>query len=206
MPNPTSCTHLASPHIVRTQKFICALAHAPIILSTDFVDDCIQSNERLDPQDYLLEDKEGETRIGHKLSDALARAKANKGKLLKGMVIYATEAIHGGFDTYKAIVEVNGGTCLLYRARAGPHTVARADPDDDDASDDEEMFRHVYLMSGTTPAEAKLWPRFREMVEEMGKAPRIVRNDWMLNLALSQEIQWRDQYALTEKDVEVDSA
>ena len=209
VPDATNCTHLASHHIVRTQKFICALAHAPIILSTDFVDNCLQSNERPDPNEYLLEDTEGEGRIGHKISDALVRAKENKGKLLKGMQIYATEAIHGGFETYKAIVEVNGGKCFLYRARAGSQTAPRANPDDSDADDDDdddERFRNVYLISGTTPAEAKLWPRFRQMVEEKGKTPLIVRNDWMLNLALSQEIHWKDYYALTEKDVGMDAA
>lgn len=208
IPDATNCSHLASPHIVRTQKFICALAHAPIVLSTDFIDDCLHSNERLDPNSYLLKDAEGEGRIGHKLSDALVRAKQNKGRLLQGMQIYVTEAIHGGFETYKAIVEVNGGKCFLYRARAGSHTAPRANTDDSDAddNDDNERFRNVYLISGTTPAEAKLWPRFRQMVEAKGKAPLVVRNDWMLNIALSQEIHWKDHYALTEKDVGVDAA
>ena len=206
MPNATSCTHLASPQIVRTQKFICALAHAPVVISTDFVDECLESNELLDVDDYLLRDPDGEARIGHKLSDALVRAKANKGKLLKGVVVYATEAIHGGFDTYKAIVEVNGGTCLLYRARAGPHSAARTDPEDSDAQHDKDMATNLYLISGTTPAEVKLWPRFREMAEEIGKVPRIVRNDWMLNLALSQQIQWREGYALSEDTIEADTA
>lgn len=209
--DPTSCTHLASPHILRTEKFIRALARAPVIISTDFVDDCLQSNDRLDPNKYLLSDKQGENRFGYKLSDALARAKRNQGKLFRGMLIYATEALHGGFDTYKLIVEINGGKCFLYRARAGPHIVPRTNLDDSDADDDDddgnhnETFKNAYLVSGATPAEAKLWPRFRQMAEDMGKNPVIVRNDWMLNVALSQEIHWKDEYALTEKDIEVDA-
>lgn len=178
------------------------------MLSTDFVDDCLEAEERLNPDNYLLEDAEGEARIGHRLSNALVKAKQNKGKLLQGMQIYVTEAIHGGFDTYKAIVEVNGGNCLLYRARAGSHLPSRTNPDDSDPAEDDEdeRLQHVYLMSGTTPAEAKLWPRFRQMVQERGKTPCIVRNDWMLNLALSQEIHWKDQYGLSEQDVGVDPA
>ena len=199
----TSCTHLASPHILRTQKFICALAHAPIILSTDFVNDCLSQNERLEPEDYLLQDTETETQVGYKLSDSLVRAKSNKGQLLRGYLIYCTETIHGGFETYKSIVEVNGGKCLLYRARAGSTTAPRAALDEKNDDSEAGTPNYVYLISGTTPEEAKLWPRFRQMVEAMGKNPLVVSHVWMVDLALSQKHQWRDLYALTDKDVTV---
>lgn len=204
VPDVSTCTHLASPRLVRTEKFICAVAHAPIVLSTKFVDDCLQANQRLEPKQYLLEDSEGEERIGYKLSEMLERAKTNKGRMLQGFSIYCTEAIHGGFETYRKIVEVNGGKCMLYRGRAGTGAAARAHREESE-EDAEVDGTSVYLMSGTTKEEAKLWPRFRQMVEAMGKTPIIVRNDWMLNLALSQEVHWKDIYALTEKDVEVDA-
>lgn len=196
---------------MRTQKFICALAHAPVVLSTNFIDDCLQHDQLLNPNDYILHDKEGEKRIGHKLSDALGRARENKGRLLHSATIYCTEPIHGGFDTYKAIVEVNGGKCLLYRARAGTSVSARVnrdgDGDDDDDKDktktESHFLQYVYLVSGATLEESKLWPRFRQMVEEAGRTPRIVRSEWILNLALSQEAHWKPDYELTHKDVEV---
>lgn len=198
-----SCTHVASPHILRTQKFICALAHAPIFLSTDFVNDCLTQNKRLQPEDYMLQDPEGEKRLGCGLSDALARAKSNKGQLLQGYSIYCTEHIHGGFETYKSIVEVNGAKCLMYRARAGSTATLRAGLDEESDSNEAGTPGSVYLISGTTPDEGKLWPRFRQMIEGMGKNPLVVRNDWVLDLALSQKHQWRDWYALSDKDVEV---
>lgn len=198
-----SCTHLASPRILRTQKFICALAHAPSIISTNFVDDCLAQNTRLDPESYLLQDIEGEKRMGSKISDSLARAKSNKGQLLQGYVVYCTENIHGGFETYKSIVEVNGGKCLMYRARAGSTATLRAGLDED--SDDSEAGTpgYVYLISDTTPEEAKLWPRFRQMIAGMGKNPLIVSHDWVVDIALLQKHQWRDSYALTEKDIKI---
>lgn len=203
--DPANCSHLASPRIVRTQKFICALAHAPVILSTEFLDDCLQANERLNPQEYLLKDTEGEERIGHTLADAVSRAKQNKGRMLRGYSIYCTEGVHGGFDTYKAIIEANGGRCLLYRARAGSNTALKASREEDSEDSASGTPEYVYLLSGVTPEEAKIWPKFRQMVEGTGKMPLVVRNDWILNLTLSQEIGWRDIYALTEKDVEVDA-
>lgn len=196
-----TCTHLASPRILRTEKFICALAHAPVVLSTNFVIDCLSKNKRLEPEDYLLRDTEGEKQLGFKLCDSLVRAKGNKGQLLQGYSIFCTESIHGGFETYKSIAEVNGAKCLLYRARAGSTATLRAGPDEETESSEAGTPGFVYLISGTTPEEAKLWPKFRQMIEGMGKSPLVVRHDWILDLALSQRHQWRDVYPLTDKDI-----
>ena len=201
VPEVASCTHLASPHILRTQKFICALAHAPVILSTRFVEDCLSQNKRLEPEDYLLQDTEGEKRMGFKLTDSLGRAKSNKGRLLQGYVVFCTENIHGGFETYRSIAQVNGGKCLLYRARAGSTATLRAGEEEETDGPEAGSSGYVYLISGTTPEEAKLWPKFQQMIEGMGKSPLVVRHDWILDLALSQKHQWRDVYVLTDKDV-----
>ena len=202
---PASCTHLASPRLLRTQKFICALARAPVIISTDFVDDCLSENKLLDPDNYLLDDKDGEQRLGYKLSESIDRAKENKGRMLRGYSIYCTEAVHGGFDTFKSIIEANGGKCLLYRARAGPNTALRAGLEGDTDGSDSGTPAYLYLISGTTPEEAKLWPKFQQMAEGMGKTPVLARTDWMLNSALSQRVHWTDGYALTEQDIGVDA-
>ena len=195
-----TCTHLAAPRILKTQKFICGLAHAPVILSTDFVDACLAQNKALDPLDYPLVDADGEQRQKATLSEALARAKQNKGKMLLHYTIYVTEAVHGGFDTFKSIINANGGKCMLYRARA-PSTIRAGPGEDSDASESGHPEK-VYLISGTTVEEAKLWPRFRQMVEGMRKVPTIVRTEWMLCVALSQDKHhWLDEYSLTDKDI-----
>lgn len=186
---------------MRTEKFVCALAHAPVIISTDFVDDCLSKSSCLNPEDYLLVDTDYERSLGCKLSDALLRAKDNNGRLLRGYSIFVTEAVYGGFDTYKSIVEANGGSCLLYRGRAGNNAVSRARDEEDSDGSETGQPENVYLVSGTTQDEAKLWPRFRQMVEAQGRSPRIVRNDWLLNLALTQKHTRLDLYDLTEKDV-----
>lgn len=195
-----SCTHLAAPRILKTQKFICGLAHAPVILSTDFVDACLSEGKVMDPQDYLLADADGERRQGSTLAAVMARAKDNKGMMLRGYSFYVTETVHGGFDTYKSIVMANGGKCMLYRGRA-PSTIRAGLEDESDASESGQP-ENVYLVSGTTPEEGKLWPRFRQMVEGMGKTPMIVRTEWLLYMALTQDKdRWFDEYSLTDKDV-----
>lgn len=195
-----SCTHLAAPRILKTQKFICGLAHAPAVLSTDFVDACLSENKAMDPQDFPLTDADGEKRQGSTLATAIARAKDNKGKMLRGYTIYVTEAVHGGFDTYKSIVEMNGGKCMLYRARAG--STIRVGLDDEPEASESGQPQHIYLISGATPEEGKLWPRFRQMVEGIGKTPMIVRTDWMLYMCLTQDRdRWFDAYELSDKDI-----
>ena len=89
----------------------------------------------------------------------------------------------------------------MYRARAGTTINARAglDEDTDDSVSSQPEF--VHLVSGTSHEEAKLWPKFRQMVESAGKNSRIVRNDWLLNTALSQQHHWKDFYALRDEDI-----
>ncbi len=176
------------------------MARAPKVLSTDFVDQCLAQNKMLPPNDFILNDVEGEKRLGFKIADATTRAKENKGRLLRGYTIYCTENIRGGFDSYKSIVEANGGKCLLYRARAGSIAASRADGGEENK--DYAEAEYVYLVSGASPEEKKLWPKFRTMVKGVGKVPRIVGSDWMLDLALRQEVRWLNGYELVDGAVD----
>lgn len=168
-------------------------------MSTTFLEDCLAQAKLLEPQDYPLEDSVGEKNYGLDLISVVQRAKSNKGRLLGGQKIWVTENIHGGFDTYKSIIELNGGTCLLFRGRPGSIPAPVEEPDDEKDSNDEYL-ECYYLVSGATAGEVRLWPRFRAMVKDQCGKPRIVRTDWMLDLALSQQIVWNDKYELVETD------
>ncbi len=217
---PSQCTHLAATSMIRTQKFVMALAYGPVVISTSFIDDCVDQGKLLSPDDYVLEDKASEERLGINLRESLARARLNKRQLLRGVTIYVTPTVHGGVDTYKAIVEANGGVCLPFRARgvviappppAGglPRNGGHDDDDDDDeeeeADDDQAQkkskqdgreTRAVYLLSGETAEERKVWAKFRQTVLEAGYTARIVQTEWLLDVAMSQEMRWRDDYEL----------
>ena len=80
---------------------------------------------------------------------------------------------------------------MLYRARAGSIASARVDSVDEEEGEEPD---YIYLISGAKPEEQRLWLKFRQMVTAVGKLPRIVRTDWMLDLALSQQVQWGDTY------------
>ncbi|KAH8808419.1 BRCT domain-containing protein [Xylogone sp. PMI_703] len=186
--DPHNCTHVAAPGIVRTQKFLCALATSPIVLSSDFVDKCITEGKLPDPNSYLLNDKENEKKFDMKLKESLARAKVNKRQLLRGTPIYCTAEVPNGPDTYKSIVEANGGLFYVYRARSGS-TIKRINPEED-----ENGGEPVYLITGLRPEERKLWPKFEEMAKGGNMEARIVQPEWLLEVALSQELKWTTKY------------
>lgn len=185
--DPHSCTHLAAPAVVRTQKFLCALAYGPIIVSADFIDSCLKKGDIADVNKFLLKDTENERKFSVKLKDSLARAKANKRSLLRRVPIYCTENIPNGPSTYKSIVEANGGTFAVYRGRP---VIKKISPEED--TDPAEP---VYLVTGLKPEERKLWPKFIEMAEAGNMIPRIVQTEWLLDVAMSQKQKWNDSYS-----------
>lgn len=200
------CTHLAAPTILRTTKFVNALAYAPVIASTDFITSCLQQDKLLDPADFPLVDKENEKKFKISLSKAAGNAKKNKNKLLNGYRIYCAEDIRGGFEAFKSIVDANGGECLLFRGRLALANNSRREESDDEESevdeDDDRAQHEVFLLSSAEPKHARLWPRFRQVAGDIKKTPRIVRVDWLLDMAMSQELRAAVDYEVTEDMVE----
>ena len=185
--DPNTCTHLAAPAMVRTQKFLCALANGPVIVSADFIDTCLKKGEVPNVNKFLLKDTESEKKFGLKLKDVVARAKANKRTLLRRVPIYCTPEIPNGPETYRSIVEANGGTFALYRGRP---VIKKISPEED-----EGPAEPVYLVTGQRPEEKKLWPKFIEMAEAGNMIPRIVLSEWLLDVAMSQKQKWNNSYS-----------
>lgn len=192
------CTHLAAPAVLRTPKFVNALAYAPVIVNHDFITQCLKQNELMNPADFPLVDEIAEKRLGLSLGDMTARAKKNQNKLLQGYRIYCIESIRGGFDAFRSIAVANGGDCTVFRGRVSMPGQSRHEDSDDDSSEDDDPSRNdIYLLSGVDPGHGKLWPRFRQLVQSIGKTPRIVRVDWLLDIAMSQDLRATDGYELT---------
>ena len=196
---------LVAPKILRTRKFVAALASAPLVVDSKYLDTALKQNKLRD-EPRLLQDRETEGRFGFKLAEALERAKVNDRKLLRGWSIFVTKDVPGGFETYKEIITLNGGDAFLYAGRTGltMHKRRRDDPDagaeaQNQGGDEELDF--VYLVSGLSDPEVKLWKMFRSMAEKQDRQTRIVRNDWLLNAAMSQQVKWDEKWALDEATV-----
>lgn len=158
------------------------------------MDACLEEDELLDPEDYELKDVENEKLFQISLKDSRTRAKKNNNRLLQDCIVYCMENLPGGFDTFKGIVEANGGRCMLWKNRKG--TTVPSTRADSEESTDTEANNNVYLLSGDGKENQGLWSRFREMVEASRKVPKIVRTDWLLETAMSQQIRPSKPYEL----------
>lgn len=183
------CDYLAAPHIVRTVKFLCALARGPTVISSTFVDAAIETGEVPDVDDFILQDTETEERYGFELEKSVARAKANRGRLLWGIPIYCTEKIRNGPESYKAIAEANSAIFKIYRARSG--TTIKPTTAEEDGNAPPEP---VYLISSVSNEEKQMWVRFRNMARKGNMEPRVVAPDWLLDVAMAQQVRFDKKF------------
>ena len=184
-----SCDYLAAPNIIRTMKFLRTLARGVDVIDSTFIDACLDRGKVPDVQSYMLKDKENEEAIGFSIQKATARARANRGRLLWNVPVYCTAEIKNGPESYRIIAEANGAIFKIYRARGGSTIKPTTAEEEGGAAPDP-----VYLLSSTSEAERQLWPRFEEMAARGNMEPRIVVADWLLDVAMKQELSFDRKY------------
>ncbi|KAJ3558793.1 hypothetical protein NPX13_g9642 [Xylaria arbuscula] len=182
------CDYLIAPQLVRTVKFLRNLSKGAVVLSSTWVEECLDTKEIPDPQNYVLKDAENEKRFGLKLETSIRRAQKNKGQLLAGIPVYCTTSIKNGTESYQAIADANGAQFLVYGPKSG-NTIKAINPEDDEAGPDP-----VYLLSTSTPEEKKLWKRFEDMARRGNMEPRVVASDWLLDVVMKQEVSFDEKY------------
>ncbi|PHH81699.1 hypothetical protein CDD82_142 [Ophiocordyceps australis] len=183
------CDYVVAPRIVRTVKFLCSLAWGASVLSVDFIDEVLKKGEIPIPEEYALNDQEGESRNNFRIVKSVARAKAHKGKLLQGIPIYCTEKIKGGWESYQSISQANGAIFKVYRARSGTTIKPSTVDEDGDTPPDP-----VYLLTHNSSEEKQLWPRFKEMAKRGNMEPRVVAGDWLLDVCMAQEVRFSEKF------------
>ncbi|KAG9239449.1 BRCT domain-containing protein [Amylocarpus encephaloides] len=182
------CTHLAAPKMVRTKKFLCALAIGPTIVRTDFIEACVKKGHLPNVESFALKDADAEKKFNVKLKEVIVRAKANKHSLLRRIPIYSTKDVPSGSETYRDIVSANGGTLSVFNGRP---VIKKVNPEEDVTGPEP-----VYLLSGEKPEERKLWPKFVAMAKDGNMIPRIVTPNWLLDVSMAQQLIWKELYLL----------
>ncbi|KAJ2978208.1 hypothetical protein NUW54_g11319 [Trametes sanguinea] len=109
---PTECTHLLVRSVVRTEKFLCAMAVAPYVLSEKWAISSATVRKLMPEHQFMVEDPETEKKYGFRLADALERAKENAGKLFAGKTFYVTPKVPVDSKLLKHVVTANGGQFL----------------------------------------------------------------------------------------------
>ncbi|KAI1132908.1 hypothetical protein F5Y10DRAFT_171795 [Nemania abortiva] len=185
------CDYLIAPQLVRTVKFLRNLSKGAIVLSSNWVEQCIDTKQVPDPEEYILRDKENEKRFGLKLETSIRRAQKNQGRLLRGIPIYCTVGIKNGIESYQAIAEANDAIFMVYGPKSGT-TIKPTNPEDDEGGPEP-----VYLLTTSTPEEKKLWKRFEDMARKGNMEPRVVASDWLLDVVMKQEVSFDKKYLVT---------
>ncbi|KAI1118356.1 hypothetical protein F5Y14DRAFT_400121 [Nemania sp. NC0429] len=185
------CDYLIAPQLVRTVKFLRNLSKGAIVLSSTWVEHCLDTKQVPDPEEYLLKDRENEQRFGLKLETSIRRAQENRGQLLAGIPIYCTAGIKNGTESYEAIAGANGAIFMVYGPKSGS-TIRPTNPEDDEGGPDP-----VYLLTTSTPEEKKLWKRFEDMARRGNMEPRVVASDWLLDVAMKQEVSFDEKYLVS---------
>ncbi|CAI4219997.1 unnamed protein product [Parascedosporium putredinis] len=189
LPENSACQYLVAPRVLRTIKFLCGLIRGATVISTEFIDHVLTSKEIVDPNDFILVDKEGEKMYNMKLSTSVARARANSGKLLQGVPIYCTPHIRHGAKTYETIARA----ChAIWKTYDGKHSTIKKTTREEDGGLPPDP---VYLLTSSTPAEKELFPKFIKMAEDGNMEPRIVSPDWLLQVCMKQEVKYDKQFA-----------
>ncbi|KAL5116771.1 regulator of Ty1 Transposition [Pleosporales sp. CAS-2024a] len=192
---------LCAPKPVRTKKFVAALACAPTLVSTTYLDAALKNNKLPPPEKHPLEANDFEEEFGFSMSEAVTRAAQNKHHLLKDWTIFCTSNIPGGFETYKDIIEANGGKCALWKGRTTSISASKRsnNPCNEESQNQKEDEGDVlYLISDADKKEFVNWNKFRELAAKHDMVPRIVKKDWILNVAMGQYVHWKDEWELSE--------
>ncbi|KAG1896173.1 uncharacterized protein F5891DRAFT_1055500 [Suillus fuscotomentosus] len=175
---PNDCTHLVAKGIVRTEKFLCAIASSPFVLTEGWViRACELANFCVTETDFLISDPESERKWNFKLTTSLERAKREDGGegLLKGMTFYVTPKVEIDLKLLKAVIASAGGQVQTSK----PTTrILKANRN-----------RHVI----SCPADQSIW---RPLVEE---GYTIYSTELILLAVLTQEIRWKDDNCISSK-------
>ncbi|OAX40254.1 hypothetical protein K503DRAFT_714884 [Rhizopogon vinicolor AM-OR11-026] len=174
---PNDCTHLIAKGIVRTEKFLCAIAISPFVLTERWVDSSIRAGKLLPEKDFVISDSQPERKWKFKLSTSLARAKHEDGgaNLLKGMTFYVTPKVEIDMKLLKAVVTSAGG-----QVQTSKPTVRILKANEN---------RHVI----SCPTDHSIW---QPLVEE---GYTIYSTELVLLAILTQEIRWKEDGCIVAK-------
>ncbi|KAF1995887.1 hypothetical protein P154DRAFT_525987 [Amniculicola lignicola CBS 123094] len=198
---------LCAPKIVRTKKFVSALACAPIIVSTSFIETALKTNKIPPPEKHPLLDHEYENLHGFHMDEAIVRAKQNHKHLLKDWTIFCTE--HVGFENFKEIVAANGGQAQMWKGRTTTVTATKRSVNTSAGTESQNQVEDegdvLYLISEGKKQEFPLWVKFRELAVKHDMVPRIVTTDWLLWVTMAQKVHWDPRWELSEELVKLKS-
>ncbi|KAH6614964.1 BRCT domain-containing protein [Boeremia exigua] len=196
---------LCAPHAVRTKKFVAAMACGPALVGSTYLDFALKHNKLPPPEKHAMDVQDFETEHSFSMAEAIDRALQNKHRLFRDWTIFCTEKVPGGFETYKDIIEANGGKCSLWKGRTTNITATKrllnASAGEESQNQQQDEGDVLYLISDANSKEFANWAKFRELAKKHDMVPRIVKTEWLLINAMAQYVHWKPEWELTEEVV-----
>lgn len=124
------CTHIVTGKARRTQNFCTALCSGAWIVSPSWLKDSFRKGKFVEESPYVLQDEDYISRYGTELKDAVIRAKARPGALLKGYNICITAHVQPPVATLSAIIKSAGGNITHRLDLNGSETIFIASEED----------------------------------------------------------------------------
>lgn len=194
---------LCAPAVVRTKKFVCALACGPTLVSTSYLDHVLKHGKLPPLEKHVLSTREFEEQYGFRLDESIERARQNQKRLLRDWTIFCTSGVKGGIDTFKEIIAANGGRCQQFSGRTANITASKRTVDTSNKeisqNQEEDEGDVLYLISEPVKSEFPLWAKFRELAKKHDMVPRIVTTEWLLFIAMAQYVHWDPSWELNEQ-------
>ncbi|KAF3000118.1 hypothetical protein E8E13_004120 [Curvularia kusanoi] len=196
---------LCAPQAVRTKKFVAAMACGPALVGSSYLDFALRNNKLPPPEKHAMDVRDFEKEHGFKMAEAVERALQNRHRLFRDWTIFCTDKVPGGYETYKDIIEANGGKCSLWKGRTTNITATRriinASAGEESQNQKEDEGDVLYLISDANSNEFTNWTKFRDLAKKHNMVPRIVKTEWLLINAMAQYVHWKPEWELTEEVV-----
>ncbi|ANB16031.1 Rtt107p [Sugiyamaella lignohabitans] len=177
--DPLKADYIISPRVVRTEKFLSALATAKAVLKPDYLSACISTKSLLwpIPTKYILGNKDLQAAL---VRSAKLREK-NKG-LFEGYSFNVTPDINGGVDTFNRVVMAHGASSSRVISSSKIRNFNQSVND-----------RAILI---TAEKNEKIAKGFKEMVGSDVK-PYVFTSDWVYQSILNMSIDFKKStYAL----------
>ncbi|KAF8877711.1 hypothetical protein BD779DRAFT_1677212 [Infundibulicybe gibba] len=165
---PSECTHLIVPHLVRTEKFLCALAVVPHILTEQWALKSAAAKKLLPEDGFVLKDKVNEKKYDFSLAESLERAKQLGGKLFDKQTFYITPRVPIETKLLKNVVTACGGQITTQTPSA---RILSASPN-----------RHIISCAD----DVAIW-------RPIAQIHPVYSHELLLTAALKQEIEWDNE-------------
>ncbi|XP_069694916.1 uro-adherence factor A-like [Periplaneta americana] len=107
---PESCTVLVTDKVRRTYKFLCIMGRGKPIVSPEWLVHCRRSECFVDPWQFLIKDKESESKFKFHIQESLQSAAQTP--LLSGYSVYVTPKVKPPPAEMKGIIESCGGVSM----------------------------------------------------------------------------------------------